>query len=514
MNRGLGWPALVAALAGTLVPLPARAAVTYERVGDPVKSAGYVSPSLTQGLSATADGRFVLYMRYEGSNAAGFETVVYLYDRTTRRSELVSVSSRGAKAGPGSRAVFSPGSISADGRFVVFCSWSANLVPHDTNGFVDVFLRDRKMHTTTRINLGPHGRQLPALDLTKVSVGEPGGAGDCQAAISADGSRVLWRTQQDVLGDGANTETFYSYSRVTHRIVPVDRRPGPVVGTVVGSAAQVWHGSSAMSADGRYVVFSTAARMLPADTDDDADVYRRDVVTGALTMVSDPHLVGSYEAPKSPLVPPPQTGASLPDSSAYRQATIDGTGRQVAFLGVDLRERAEVDSQYVGTARARIMHADLVARTVSVPVTRAQVGGYEVADGPRLLADPVIAADGRSIVYILPADRGDGLMTSAGAGADDSPDATYTSWSSLVRVPVAGGTPVVLTSPRYSTCPRWLPLCVRRDPTETTTRNLWGRVDIAAFVVTANGHGLLFWTGMPFVAEDTDADIDLYAWRG
>jgi hypothetical protein len=44
--------------------------------------------------------------------------------------------------------------ISSDGRFVVFASAAANLVPGDTNGVGDVFVRDRRTRVTERVSLG------------------------------------------------------------------------------------------------------------------------------------------------------------------------------------------------------------------------------------------------------------------------------------------------------------------------------------------------------------------------
>ena len=41
--------------------------------------------------------------------------------------------------------------ISADGRYVVFNSFASNLVSGDTNGYWDVFVRDRQTGTTTRV---------------------------------------------------------------------------------------------------------------------------------------------------------------------------------------------------------------------------------------------------------------------------------------------------------------------------------------------------------------------------
>src|SRR5262249_56502517 len=45
------------------------------------------------------------------------------------------------------------------GRFVSFTSDSGNLVPGDTDGVIDVFLRDTFAHTTQRISLSATGEQ-------------------------------------------------------------------------------------------------------------------------------------------------------------------------------------------------------------------------------------------------------------------------------------------------------------------------------------------------------------------
>ena len=62
---------------------------------------------------------------------------VFVHDRQTGKTRRVSVSSGGVlgndqSAGP---------AISADGRFVAFDSVATNLVPGDTNGMADVFVR-------------------------------------------------------------------------------------------------------------------------------------------------------------------------------------------------------------------------------------------------------------------------------------------------------------------------------------------------------------------------------------
>src|SRR5690349_398467 len=74
-------------------------------------------------------------------------------------TELVSQGSDGVVANADSR---NP-SISADGRFVAFTTRSWNLGPaRKPNGYVDVFVRDRKMRTTRQVNVGLNGFQANA----------------------------------------------------------------------------------------------------------------------------------------------------------------------------------------------------------------------------------------------------------------------------------------------------------------------------------------------------------------
>ena len=50
--------------------------------------------------------------------------------------------------------------ISADGRYVLFSSTDANLIPHDANGrFDDVFIRDLVSNTTALVSRSSAGTQ-------------------------------------------------------------------------------------------------------------------------------------------------------------------------------------------------------------------------------------------------------------------------------------------------------------------------------------------------------------------
>jgi Tol biopolymer transport system component len=92
-------------------------------------------------VALSANGRFVAYAD---------ETDVFVFDRQGGGAEQVSVGPGGA---PGDRASAAP-ALSADGRFVAFQSGATNLVPADTNQRTDVFVRDRRFGTTTRVSLG------------------------------------------------------------------------------------------------------------------------------------------------------------------------------------------------------------------------------------------------------------------------------------------------------------------------------------------------------------------------
>src|SRR5262249_18819116 len=107
---------------------------------------------------ATANGRYVGFS-CEASNLVpgdtNFAEDVFLHDRQTGKTERISVASDGSQGRyPSSRP-----RISASGRYVAFDSFSPNLVPGDTNGLTDVFLRDRSAHTTVRVSLTADGKE-------------------------------------------------------------------------------------------------------------------------------------------------------------------------------------------------------------------------------------------------------------------------------------------------------------------------------------------------------------------
>src|SRR5262245_2975074 len=100
-----------------------------------------------------------------------------------QHTERVSVDSAGAESDGWS---WGFSSLSADGRFVVFNSAAANLVPGDTNGLDDVFVRDRLTGVTERVSVDSSGVE-----------GDQQSGG--QVCITPDGRYVAFSSRADNL---------------------------------------------------------------------------------------------------------------------------------------------------------------------------------------------------------------------------------------------------------------------------------------------------------------------------
>jgi cysteine-rich repeat protein len=102
-------------------------------------------------LSLSADAR---YVAFNYSPNTGLDQVM-LRDRVAGTTERVS-DAMDATIGNGSSG--NP-SLSADARFVAFASTSSDLVPGDTNGATDIFVRDRLLGTTERVDVTTAGAE-------------------------------------------------------------------------------------------------------------------------------------------------------------------------------------------------------------------------------------------------------------------------------------------------------------------------------------------------------------------
>jgi hypothetical protein len=171
--------------------------------------------------------------------------------------------------------------LSQGGRYVAFESAAENLVAGDTNGVVDIFLRDESTRVTERVSVASHGAQ---------------GSGTSRApAISDDGRFVAFETDATnvVAGDADDDADVMVHDRQlgTTTLVSTGVVVPPPVGTIDFEAT-----SAVISGDGSVVAFrlgvafqgSCCAPLGP---------YVRDLAEGTTTVM--PNVAGFLAGPAS-----------------------------------------------------------------------------------------------------------------------------------------------------------------------------------------------------------------------
>jgi Tol biopolymer transport system component len=218
--------------------------------------------------SISADGRYVAFPSNASNLVAGDtngRSDIFVRDRQANTTTRVSVASDGTQ-GNGSSAF---PSISADGRYVAFVSYASNLVPGDTNGVWDIFVRDRQANTTTRVSVASDGTQGNDSSYTSPS-------------ISADGRYVAFLSFASNLVPGDTNATIDVFVR--DRQTDTTTRVSLATDGTQGNSASGW---PSISADGRYVAFQSAAsNLVPGDTNGVSDVFVRDRQTDTTTRVN------------------------------------------------------------------------------------------------------------------------------------------------------------------------------------------------------------------------------------
>ncbi|MFJ2806877.1 TolB family protein [Kitasatospora sp. NPDC087271] len=161
--------------------------------------------------------------------------------------------------------------LSADGRYALFSSDATNLVPGDTNGATDVFVRDLHTGRTQRVSVGADGAQLDAPTT--------------QASISGDGRFVAFNTKATnvVPGHRANSggEVYLRDLRdgVTELITAGDPAATGQDGRISRDAVASW--------DGRFVAFSSSRTDLaPVGTFTKENIYVTDRREGTTRLVT------------------------------------------------------------------------------------------------------------------------------------------------------------------------------------------------------------------------------------
>ena len=191
----------------------------------------------------SADGRYVAFQTLAtnlGNHPGAFFPDVLVHDRVTGKNVPVGIDYQTGHPDPlgSERAV-----LSADGRYVAFESQSSRLVPGDTNGDYDIFVRDLWMGTTTRVNVS--------------GTGEQANDGSSEASISADGRYVAFFSSASNLvpGDTNGVRDVFVRDRTlgTTRLVSVN---------TAGMQGNDRSETGALSPDGTFIAFSSESTNL------------------------------------------------------------------------------------------------------------------------------------------------------------------------------------------------------------------------------------------------------------
>ncbi|MDR6290294.1 MULTISPECIES: hypothetical protein [Inquilinus] len=304
-----------------------------------------------QGASVSGDGRYVTFDSYASNMVAGDGNGlqdVFLRDTLTGTTTRISVDAGGGDAN--SQALFSR--ISDDGRYIIFHSTASDIVAGDTNSASDVFLRDVQTGTTLLVSVPAGGglgdshsgnadlsadaryvvfnssatnmvaddtnavndifiRDLQTGTTTRVSVGDDEAQGNNQSLngrVSDDGQRVAFVSSANnlVAGDTNSKDDIFVRdlaAGTTERVsVATD-----------GTQANDYSDNAAISGNGRYVVFESAAtNLVTGDTNAVRDIFLRDLQADTTVRVS-------------------VSGTGAEADAASNGAEISSDGRYVVF---------------------------------------------------------------------------------------------------------------------------------------------------------------------------------------
>jgi Tol biopolymer transport system component len=247
--------------------------------------------------------------------------------------------------------------VSAGGRYVVFSSYASNLVLGDRNGQRDVFVRDVVRGRTVLASVGVGGVQ--------------GDAESRQGSISADGRYVAFNSLASNLVPGDDNGQPDVFVRDLWR-----GRTTVVSVAFGGGLADLGGHQPELSADGRYVAFtSSASDLVPGDATDQ-DVFVRDLVAARTELVS----VGPAGSTESP------TG----------EPSLSADGRYVAFVG-----RADL---IPGAAPAPPAFVDRVVYVRDRRAGTTRAVSYGVPVDPRAFvvdaSNPMLSGDGRVVIFL------------------------------------------------------------------------------------------------------------------
>lgn len=193
-------------------------------------------------------------------------------------TSLVSVGASGEPANGPSTLPSLDGDANHDPHCVAFISAASNLVPNDTNGVADAFVRDLRTNTTTRVSVGSGGEQANG-PTTEVSID-----GACERVAFTSSATNLALTKTARAGwQSARTAQGNGLKQVYVHILSGQGADASFAGMTFlasagksGAAANADAIEPAFARAGKAVVFSTrASNLTGGDGNGQSDVYER-----------------------------------------------------------------------------------------------------------------------------------------------------------------------------------------------------------------------------------------------
>lgn len=392
--------------------------------------------------SISDDGRFVAF---EAQGALAVDdtnnrTDVYVRDLTAGTTTRVSVAPGGAQPNNLSLAP----SISASGNAVAFTSWASNLVPDDTNGATDVFVRDLVAGTTQRVSVGTGGAQPNDSSWTRQ-------ADFAARALSADGRYVVFDSFASNLVDADTNGSPDVFVR--------DRQASTTLRASLSWLDEQGTFSSmiaSISADGRFVTFVSLSPLVDGDTNLVADVFVRDL------------------RPNTPptLSLPPDTLAYLRQGLSVTGSFSDPDDGQTWTGTVDWSDGAPETLDIAADKTFPLVHTFSALGTYTVRVTVTDSAGAS-ATGTFVVTvatDPLKFVDERTgmwmTVQLDPAapDHGHVVFTVPGTGAYELEAAADMRVTSATNVEIAYSGPAVFRAAGADPLAVSVDLRARLDP--------------------------------------------------
>lgn len=354
------------------------------------------------GPVLSPDGRFVLFassaenlvvLGTNGVVSSGLPHPlnVYIHDRLTGSNTLVSADIAGL-AGGNEASV--PLAISTNNRYALFESSASNLVPGDTNGSSDIFVRDLLQGTTLLVSANTSGT--------------PANGASSSPAMTPDGRYVAFASSATDLVPGD-----------TNRIQDVFVRdlPKGLTWPVSGGAAATFstQGSEApvITPDGRFVAFvSGATNVVPGvgPRSGGTEIYLRDEQAGTTLWVS---------ADARTTV----TSISGPSFFSASNQEISEDGQYVVFEAAkDFGSAAVLFRFHVPTGTTQVLHTNAANMSVAAGMLAITPGADRVA----FVANVIDTSGYTTAVAVWDAATGETILASAPfpAGELDFFDAT------------------------------------------------------------------------------------------